>query len=60
MLDKKNTITKGNYKYDTLHYKSTYECSVTFKGDDKYMSSSKTFKITSKGKTIKHKYRIYN
>ena len=60
MLDKKNTITKGKYKYETLHYKSTYECSVTFKGDDKYMSSSKTFKITSKGKTIKHKYRIYN
>lgn len=51
---------KGNYRYDTSYYKSEYTSSVTFKDDDKHMSSSATFKVTSKGKSISHKYRRYN
>ena len=50
---------KGKYRYETSYYQSTYISSVKFNGYGQYMSSSSLFKVTSKGKTIKHKYRMY-
>lgn len=48
----------GSYFYETISYKSIFNCKAIYNEIDMYLGSSAKFKVTSKTKTIVHKYKI--